>query len=212
LIYFSVKDFDAKDVAWSVMDLTDGSTRRLAFNFDTATSDCGGITGAQWWPAEQVVLSSCGLLFIDPATGDFVPMRGVPDDRGITSAHYNPDASALAVYWSREDAQENGIWIIPLDNRPERFVTSVSPDARIIGWGPEGEWIYFWDETDAGAFEIRRVQHRSGSTELLSVITVEPHQSITMMDLAPDAAWAVFAKWDQPLDLWLIENFDPYLE
>ncbi|UCC44616.1 MAG: serine/threonine-protein kinase [Candidatus Zixiibacteriota bacterium] len=210
LSYFSVREREGKDVLWSLIDLSDESVRQFPV-YDTDCTDANAAVIREWYPGDLIAISGCGqLLFLNAHTGERVLLPHLPTEGQMRTAHYSPDGSSLAVHWDRDDEQSDGIWIIPLEDEPVRFVTGI--DAHVIGWSPDADWIYFWQGPDNEAYEIKRVKIESGDIQLLAILAIEPHWAPPWLGLAPDATWMVITVMEQPFDLWLVENFDLYVE
>jgi dipeptidyl aminopeptidase/acylaminoacyl peptidase len=205
LLYLCFENTDAKLGTWSVLNLRDGTV--CDYPLHDSLCDLEDATWSwNWAPGEQIVFSGCGkLLFFNPETGDITSHQNLPSDVQLRTAVYAPDGASLGVYWDRDDDSEDGIWIVPLDAESPQFVAHLN--AYVIGWGPKGNWIYFWREANTSICEVGRVAIKSGYVQILAALRPgRLPQDNAWLDLSPDATWLVYEVREQQRDLWLVEN------
>ena len=104
----------------------------------------------------------------------------------------------------------DGIWIKSLIDGQQRLVANV--DAHVIGWSPDGEWIYYHYMDEDGLLNISRVHYESAEVQILATLRWTVPSTFNWIDLAPDASWALVEKTLIQADVWIIDDFDPHVK
>jgi len=118
------------------------------------------------------------------------------------------------VHWDREVDTLDGIWVVNINDESTRFVAAI--EANPLGWSPDDAWIYFWRQVvDAQESSVGRVHRLSGVIDTVAILPWVPSERSTgagWIDLSKDATRVVCLVDEDQQDVWLIENFDPYIE
>ncbi|UCE24344.1 MAG: serine/threonine-protein kinase [Candidatus Zixiibacteriota bacterium] len=210
LAYFRMADLTAKDIMLCVVDISSGTSRDIVRH---SIMGCTSGWELDWAPAAKMVTKApfcAGIWLVDSESGDTTMLPFTESEVAVRDPHYSPDTSHIAFYWGRDGQQIEGIWIRSLVDNSQRFVTSV--DARVIGWSPDGEWIYFHYVEEEGIQIIARVSTKTAEVQTLARLPWRVPNSPVWVDLAPDASWAIVEKESSQMDVWMVENFDPHVK
>ncbi len=85
---------------------------------------------------------------------------------------------------------------------------------KSLGWSEDGQWIYVVDRNIPG-LNIFRISLKNNQTEM--VLHVPPsqgvdHASALQVSMTPDGRSFIFPVFQRYSDIWVIENFDPYIK
>ena len=182
----------------------DGSGPR-AFS-DTRSRKGGALI---WAPNSEILYQLPGnrnFHFLDPETAEEKPLVKDESVGWIFYPRYSLDGRKIAVHWNRIDdprGRRPGIWIVSLEDSVERFIPQTRDFSRIIGWSPDGNWIY---------------SHASFGGNTVHAVAVDGGQSRTLFTMpgtilggtiTPDGRKIVCSVLESKSDVWLAENFDP---
>jgi Tol biopolymer transport system component len=209
IAYISFEDFNSTEFAYKILDIEGG---RL---YTVCTLPMSHARNEAWvgsWSRDGRLVVTDGtcsrLWLIDIETGDIekVPVAG--SEGVILEPYVSPDGDLAAFYWNREDDKTDGIWTVSLDDFSEELVAEIN--ARVFGWGPDGDWVYIWCRIDEEK-ELGRIHVGTGTIQWLARIDRLTDRNSTWIDLSPDGTWAVFADLQPRADLWIVEDFDPHV-
>jgi Tol biopolymer transport system component len=198
-----------------IMDADGGQPRQLAHFQGLKSGDCAQILD---WNAGTMLVTEtndCQSLHLIESTTGAQRMFPTSGPEGLLSSPRPAnDGEHVAVYWERQEGNPDGIWVIRLSDETARFVASITADP--LGWSPDDTWIYFWREIEnAHESLIGRVHVSSGEIDTVAILPWVPSPRVAgnaWIDLSKDAAWAVCLVDEDLNDVWLIEDFDLYVE
>jgi Tol biopolymer transport system component len=156
-----------------------------------------------WSPNHEIVYQQPGLhnlRRLNPETENEGALLST-DSHGwlISGPNFSPDGKKFAILWNR--SKEHGIWIVSLDNHPER---SLFPGVYWpLGWSPDAKFILAYPGNGAEIFQIP-LEESKQSTKVATL----PGQ-ISSGALSPDGRKIVVEVKEEKSDVWLMRNFDP---
>jgi Tol biopolymer transport system component len=153
-----------------------------------------------WAPGSRIIYQSPGnrnFHVLDPRTEEETPL--IRDDSiGWTfSPHPSPDGTAVAVKWNRIGVEEDGVWVISLEDSSERFLQPGR--VRPIGWSADSSQVF----TSDGAGRIWRVSRGGGTPDLMWSLSLS---NIGGAHITPDGRSLVVTLTEAQSDLWLVDG------
>ncbi|UCC45012.1 MAG: PD40 domain-containing protein, partial [Candidatus Zixiibacteriota bacterium] len=210
LAYFRFADIAVKEVLLCVCDIPSSTSRNIAKH---TIMGCSAGFDLDWAPGRHILTKApyCGgIWLVDPESGDTSTLSLADSDVAIRDLQYSPDADLIAFHWDQDSQELDGIWIKSLVDGQQRLV--IRADARVIGWGPDGDWIYYHYMDEDGRLNISRVHREMADVQTLAAMPWTVPNSLNWIDLAPDASWAVVEKELSQMDVWIIDDFDPNVD
>ncbi|HUE95654.1 MAG TPA: hypothetical protein VMN39_03295, partial [Longimicrobiaceae bacterium] len=125
------------------------------------------------------------------------PLVSNEDVGWMFGPQYSPDGTKVAVYWNRRP--DAGLWVIALRNGEQTPVGL--GEVMMLGWSPEGEWVYGFREESSQIVRYSITDHSA-----VVVATIECGKSLRMVSMTPDAKRFVCAGGEEQSDLWIAEN------
>ena len=168
-----------------------------------------------WWPSTDIVYQKAGLrnfLRYNDKTQAETPLIQHNELLGYLPYRpvFSPDGKRVAVYWNRYSGNrpDRGLWIVSLDPYSENLV--LAGWAYPFGWSPDGKYVYAMRGTEDRKGEIAKVRLTSPH-EVTSLATLREPVIYDYGTLRPDGRRIVVSAGDQKSDVWLMENFDPFV-
>jgi Tol biopolymer transport system component len=116
---------------------------------------------------------------------------------------YSPDKKKIIIYWIKD---KTGLWLFSLSDSSQ---TCIKREERLtpITWSSDGKWVYIFSSRRR---ELLKINIDDGREELVLEV---PSNEIYAWDLSmtPDEKIIVVKVVEVKSDVWLIENFDPYM-
>jgi Tol biopolymer transport system component len=188
---------------------SNGGTPRVFSDIDLDPDTPGAIS---WSPGERILFGGgFGYKMLDPSNGRITSLEfsdTIP--RVAWQAHYLPGGKRIAVLRgqprNRDQTQSffPQIEIISLDSSMSSTVLS-QMFYSIIGWSPDGTWLYRIDSEDS-ATSVVRFNIENARTEKILTIPIKHVSDVVML---PDCSKLACVAVESQTDIWLVENFDP---
>jgi Tol biopolymer transport system component len=209
IAYFRTADLTGKEIMLCIADISSGTSRDVV---NHSIMGCTRGWELDWAPSSSIVTKApycAGIWLVDPESGKTTTLSLAESDVAIRDPHFSPDTSMVAFHWNKDGQEPDGIWTKSLVDGQIQFVTDA--DARIIGWSPNGDWIYFY-HVEGDLQKVTRVHIESQEVQTLAMLPWSVPSSANWIDLGPDASWAVVQKQTSQTDVWVVDDFDPHVK
>jgi Tol biopolymer transport system component/DNA-binding winged helix-turn-helix (wHTH) protein len=170
-----------------------------------------------WSPGREILYQQSGnrnFFAIDPATNRERPLLSDASRGWLFSPVYSPDASRIAVAWSRRP--DVGHWLIEPSGAPVALVAAGSMESP-IAWSSDGKAFYIADgkrsayrgvTVDTGETSTEAHLLRIGLDGTRQMVLRLPFEEVGGVTVTPDGGHVVCAVYRSRSDVWLVDRFD----